>query len=171
MKLHSEFSTNSLSTSLSTSSSTPVSGRFFVLFILGLLMLGACESKADFSYSNGSEGNYADFSGKWLVINYWAEWCKPCIKEIPELNRFAASNKDVNVIGVNYDILPIEKEQAVIQQFNIQFPVARAFLHEHYGYPMPTALPATIVISPDGQVKKILLGPQTVESLSQSVSE
>jgi thiol-disulfide isomerase/thioredoxin len=40
--------------------------------------------------------------GQWVVINYWAIWCKPCIQEIPELN---ALNElpEVTVLGVNYD--------------------------------------------------------------------
>lgn len=145
--------------------------HILLLLLPALLLLGACNSKADFSYSNGSEGKYADFSGKWLLINYWAEWCKPCITEIPELNQFAADNKDANVIGINYDVFPIEKEQAIIKKLNIKFPVVRARMHEHYGYSMPMALPTTVVISPDGKVKKILAGPQTAETLSAAVSQ
>lgn len=142
-----------------------------IIGLLTLFMLCACHSRADFSYSHGAEGYYSDFSGKWLVINYWAEWCKPCIKEIPELNAFAASNKDVNLVGVNFDILPLEKEQVIIKQLDIRFPVARAFLHEHYGYAMPVSLPVTVIISPEGKVHKVLSGPQTAATLTQAVSQ
>jgi len=42
--------------------------------------------------------------GRWVLINYWAEWCKPCLEEIPELNTFAeAHSEQVSVLGVNYD--------------------------------------------------------------------
>lgn len=134
------------------------------------LLLAACGNKADFSYNDGSDGRYADFAGQWLVINYWAEWCKPCREEIPELNAFATANPQIKVIGVNYDIMPVEQEQTIIKAFDIRFPVARAVLHEHYGFALPTSLPTTVVISPEGKVYTTLLGPQTVESLQKSVS-
>ena len=47
--------------------------------------------------------NPADFHGRWLVINYWAEWCTPCIKEIPELNQLAQQYPELAVVGVNFD--------------------------------------------------------------------
>jgi thiol-disulfide isomerase/thioredoxin len=132
-----------------------------------LALLGACSPKADFYYSDGSAGTYKSFEGKWLLINYWAEWCKPCIKEIPELNAFASSNDHVQVIGINYDHLESEKEQAIIKQLNIQFPVAQAPLHEHFLYDLPRSLPSTVVITPEGKIKTILLGPQTIDSLEK----
>ena len=44
-----------------------------------------------------------DWKGKWVYINYWAEWCKPCAEEIPELNKFAAATPSVLVLSVNFD--------------------------------------------------------------------
>lgn len=146
--------------------------RYPALFIaVGLgLLLGACGEKADFSYSNGQPGRYADFSGQWLLINYWAEWCKPCIKEIPELNSVAESADNIRVIGVNFDQMPIETEQALIKKLGIRFAVVRAPLHQHFGFAMPASLPTTVVISPEGTIHKILLGPQTAETLSQAIT-
>ena len=46
----------------------------------------------------------AQTRGEWLLINYWAEWCKPCIEEIPELNEFAQLNANrARVLMVNFD--------------------------------------------------------------------
>ena len=46
----------------------------------------------------------AQTRGEWLLINYWAEWCKPCIEEIPELNEFARLNAmRARVLMVNFD--------------------------------------------------------------------
>ena len=41
--------------------------------------------------------------GQWVVINYWAQWCKPCIEEIPYLNTLDRDYAQVTVLGVNYD--------------------------------------------------------------------
>lgn len=142
------------------------------MLLLGTTLLGACESKTepDFSYSDGSAGYYSDFTSQWLLINYWAEWCKPCIQEIPELNAFAAGNKGkLTVIGINYDKMPEEREREIIKKLGIEFPVARAHIHDHYGFPMPLSLPSTVIISPEGKVHRILLGPQTSTKLAQAL--
>lgn len=143
------------------------------LFFLmtGITLLISCSPTPDFTYSDGENGYFKDFAGKWLVINYWADWCHPCIKEIPEINTFAAANPQLHVVGINYDVIPLDKEQAVIKQLNIKYPVARAQLHKHFGYDMPTSLPTTIIISPEGKVTKILAGPQTVQTLSENIGK
>ena len=145
--------------------------RIWILLLLtiGLYSLTACEPAPDFHYSDGSPARYGDFEGKWMVINYWAEWCKPCIEEIPELNEFARNHADIHVIGVNFDNMPPEKEQAVIQHLKITFPVARAPLHDHFGFKKPNALPTTMIINPDGRIAATLTGPQTIKTLSKAV--
>ena len=45
--------------------------------------------------------------GNWIVVNYWADWCAPCIKEIPELNDFAKENTDILVYTFNFDYLEV----------------------------------------------------------------
>ena len=40
------------------------------------------------------------YQGRWVVVNYWAKWCKPCIKEIPELNALDSKYEQVAVLGV-----------------------------------------------------------------------
>ena len=48
----------------------------------------------------------SDLEGRWLVVNYWADWCPPCIKEMPELTSFYNDNKEeVLVLAFNFDEL------------------------------------------------------------------
>ena len=60
--------------------------------ILFVLILSAC-SRPEFHLIDGSPVKLDDYQGKWKVINYWAEWCKPCLEEVPELNNFHETMK------------------------------------------------------------------------------
>ena len=44
----------------------------------------------------------AEQRGKWVIVNYWATWCSPCLKEMPDLRAFAQSRDDVALIGLAY---------------------------------------------------------------------
>ena len=97
------------------------------LALLLALCLAACDRApappaADFTLPDGSTGEYAQFHGQWLVINYWAEWCGPCRKEVPELNRLAEElqAQPVRVLGVNFDVLQGEELNQAIAAVGIR---------------------------------------------------
>ena len=102
--------------------------------------------------------------GSWVVVNYWAEWCKPCIKEVPELNDLNTRDS-VEVLGVNYDGARGEALKAQIDALSIDFPTLQKDPAEALGVPRPTVLPTTLVINPDGELTETLVGPQTLETL------
>jgi len=106
--------------------------------------------------------------GRWVLINYWAEWCKPCLEEIPELNAFAeAYGEQVSVLGVNYDGVEGEALARVIVRFGIDFPVLTQDPASIYKFNRPEVLPVTFVINPEGVVQQRLVGPQTLADLKR----
>lgn len=141
-----------------------------ILFLTAtLILLAACGNSGLPTTDPAVRFTPGAQAGHWTVINYWAKWCAPCREEIPELNAFSARHADsVRVLGVNYDGLRDEALAADIQALQIAFPILLSDPHNALGIERPTALPATIIISPDGVVTEILLGPQTEHSLSQA---
>ena len=67
-----------------------------IIQLFTLLILIGCQ-KNDIEVYNGPDTNLTSLNNNWVVINYWADWCAPCIKEIPELNEFAKENRDLLV--------------------------------------------------------------------------
>jgi thiol-disulfide isomerase/thioredoxin len=110
----------------------------------------------------------AIWSNRVMFVNYWAEWCKPCIKEIPELNELHASSDELVVVGYNFDGLQQEDLEKVAVKFGVRFPLMLKDPARLYkGFPDIDALPVTVVIDARGEVKKVLRGPQTFGSLQQ----
>ena len=109
--------------------------------------------------------------GQWVVINYWAIWCKPCIVEIPQLNALDTQYPQVTVLGVNYDGTSGAELEQQKQQLGVTFASLELDPAAQLGIPRPTVLPTTLILDPDGQLVTTLLGPQTLASLVQATAQ
>lgn len=110
---------------------------------------------------------------QWLVINYWAVWCAPCRKEVPELNALHHQLRDqgVQVLGVNYDQLQGEELLEDSQQLGIVFSVLSIDPALRFKLPETRGLPATYIVNPQGQLVSQLRGEQTQEGILQALRE
>lgn len=113
----------------------------------------------------------AALQGQWVVVNYWAQWCKPCIEEIPELNALDAAHDDIAVLGVNYDGATGEALASQIEALGVAFPTLPSDPAELLGQPRPSVLPTTFILNPEGELLASLVGPQTQETLLAHVRE
>jgi len=132
-----------------------------------LLSLIACGENT----GTNPQPRLAELRGQWVVINYWASWCTPCIKEIPELNALDAQYPEVTVLGVNYDGASGAELEQQRQQLGIIFASLAADPAAQLGKPRPVVLPTTLILDPTGQLVATLVGPQTLDSLAQATGQ
>jgi len=109
--------------------------------------------------------------GQWVVINYWAQWCAPCIKEIPELNRLDQDYAQVTVVGVNYDGTNGHELELQRQKLGVTFASLESDPAAQLGIPRPVVLPTTLILDPTGRLVATLIGPQTLASLVQATQQ
>ncbi|MCZ6640578.1 MAG: TlpA disulfide reductase family protein [Gammaproteobacteria bacterium] len=146
------------------------SGVRVVLVLLTALLLSAC-SEPDILLADGKFSRFSHWEGRWIIVNYWAEWCAPCRKEIPELNRLHAERNSTGVVvlGVNYDALEGETLANLVEEMDIRFPVLVLDPRLRWNVEQPSVLPTTLFINPDGELHKVVQGPQTYESISRTI--
>lgn len=135
------------------------------LLILSLIFFASgCSRDDDPAASNDP---LAKHTGRWLVVNYWAEWCKPCREEIPELNQFSLQHKaTTNVVGINFDGANGDMLQQQARQLGIAFELMTTDPAQRGHWPKPQVLPTTLIVDPAGKLVQTLTGPQTQASLS-----
>lgn len=121
---------------------------------------------------DGDVHRLSDHRGKWVVLNYWATWCPPCIGEIPELVEFheAHKDKDAVVFGINYEQVDRELLQQFAKDYLISYPVIVSAPGEEAIGPIP-GLPSTYLIAPDGRIAARKVGPITVEDLENMIAK
>ena len=109
----------------------------------------------------------------WLVVNYWASWCGPCRKEIPQLNRLAEqlAGANVRVIGVNFDNLQGDDLRSASEALGIHYTVLAENPAARFDLPENDALPITYLIDPQGKVREQLMGEQTARGIMAKLKE
>ena len=145
--------------------------RLLCLFLLLIAASasGATASKPSLKVTtlDGKQFDLAAQSGKWVIVNYWATWCSPCLKELPDISAYVTAHKDtVAAIGLAFE----DSDKADIEKFlkthPLSYPIAQVDVIEPpKDFDTPKGLPNTYVIAPDGHVAKAFTGPITAKDL------
>jgi thiol-disulfide isomerase/thioredoxin len=121
---------------------------------------------------DGKTFDLASHRSKWVVVNFWATWCAPCLKEIPDFNAFAKKHPNVQFIGLAYEEIERADMQAFLKLVPIDYPIA---VLDVYNIPKdfdtPRGLPMTVLIAPGGIVAEKFLGPVSTQQLADAIAK
>lgn len=121
----------------------------------------------------GVEQAVSQWRGQPLVVNFWATWCPPCVKEIPDLNRLAAKHGQAKFLGVAVDTADN------VRKFVVDIPIDYAsVIAGHQGIELVRALgntagglPFTVLFRPDGTIFEVVMGMVDPESLDRQIGQ
>ena len=142
-----------------------------IFIYLAIIFLFFSCSKPDLRVFGGDNVFLSDLKGKWIIFNYWADWCPPCIKEIPELNNLQRnySNK-LKVFLINFDMLEGEELNQQLKKFNVKVDSLLSDPSTIYNWVIPENLPVTFIINKNGDLEHTLVGPQTEDEIISLLS-
>lgn len=108
--------------------------------------------------------------GSWVAVNFWATWCSPCLKEMPELDAFDKGRDDVVVLGLAYEEISSDDLRAFLERHPVSYPIAIVDVYAPpKDFATPRGLPATHLIAPDGRLVDSFMGPVTVAELERAM--
>ena len=119
---------------------------------------------------HGNKVNLNSYQGKWVVVNYWATWCPPCIVEMPELQSFHdkhAATDDALVIGINTELIGKQRLLDFLDDYFITYPIFVSKPVQQSELGLIPGLPTTFLVSPQGKVVARQVGPVTQEMIEQ----
>jgi len=146
--------------------------RRLTLIFLSLISLAAQASSVLLTDLHGEKKSFDSLRGRWVLINYWAGWCQPCVDEIGELNRFYQQKKDkVSLYAVNFDGLPVSEQVALMAKLRIKYPALSEDPGPDLGLGYIRGVPVTFVFNPKGKLTDTLYGGQTLASLNKAITD
>ena len=135
--------------------------------LAGFLLSGWCAAAGAFVLTDtaGARHRLADYKGRWVVVNYWATWCVPCIQEIPEIAEFQRAHRDVVVLGIAMDAQDVSRTKAFAKKVGHDYPLVISDYAVEKQLPPVRGLPTTRIFDPTGKVVYDKLGRVTRRSL------
>lgn len=120
---------------------------------------------------SGEVYDLAAHRGKWVVVNFWATWCAPCLKEMPELSALHTMRENIEVVGLAYEDIALEQMQAFLKDHPVSYPIVIVDTYQPpKDFATPRGLPMTYLIGPDGKLAKQFLGPVSARDIETAIT-
>ena len=120
---------------------------------------------------HGTHYTLSGLHGKWVLVNFWAPWCPPCLEEIPDLVAMQQQHRDLQVIGVAVMYESRKKVMDVVNRKSISYPVVFGNEDTASDFGGLDGLPTSFLYTPSGKLVGRHEGVLTRSDLEQAIAQ
>ena len=144
--------------------------KLTVMLCLAMLLLGVEVKAFQLQDSTGKIHTLAEYKGKWVIVNFWATWCPPCLEEIPDLIALYESRQDIMVIGVAMEFTDSRVVMEFVEAMSITYPTVLGNRRIAAQLDEISMLPSTYFFDPEGNPAARKLGLVTRASIETFIA-
>ncbi|MGZ8258443.1 MAG: TlpA disulfide reductase family protein [Methylotenera sp.] len=147
----------------------------FLLLTASQSTLAESNASANFLLKDtaGIKHQLSNYKGKWVLVNYWATWCPPCLEEVPDLVNLYdhRRKKDLMVLGVVFDYKSVKEVAAYVDDMLMSYPIVLGDDAVTAQIGSAEVLPTTFIYSPQGELVKIKRGLITKQYIEKIIGQ
>ncbi len=146
---------------------------FILLMAVSQLVFAGSNAHGNFILKDmsGIKHQLSNYKGKWVLVNYWATWCAPCLEEVPDLVNLYdhRRKKDLMILGVVFDYQSTKDVTDYVDDMLMSYPIVLGDddVVEQIG--SAEVLPTTYIYNPKGELVKIKRGLITKQYLEKII--
>ncbi|HKB83731.1 MAG TPA: TlpA disulfide reductase family protein [Burkholderiales bacterium] len=144
---------------------------FRLLLVLALLWTGVAPAAENFTLidAQGKSHSLAGYRGKWVIVNFWATWCPPCLEEIPDLVAIKESRKDLEVIGIAMEFQDASQVMQFAEGMFVNYPIVLGDRKISESIGQVDGLPTTFIYDPQGRLAQRHVGKITRKQIEKLI--
>lgn len=145
--------------------------NLFRLILLLVLLPGVACAADNFTLTDaqGKSHSLAGYRGKWLIVNFWATWCPPCLEEIPDLVAIKESRKDIEVIGIAMEFQDARQVMQFAEGMFVNYPIVLGDRKISESVGRVDGLPTTFIYDPQGKLAQRHVGKITRKQIERLI--
>ena len=142
-----------------------------LILVLALAWMGAVSAAENFTLTDadGKSHDLAGYRGKWVIVNFWATWCPPCLEEIPDLVAIKESRKDLEVIGIAMEFQDAKQVLQFADGMFVNYPIVLGDRRISESIGKVDGLPTTFIYDPQGRLASRHVGKITRKQIERLI--
>jgi len=146
-------------------------GSLFAAFLLMGFGHAAYAGDWDLKDKDGAHYTLSALQGKWVLVNFWAPWCPPCLQEMPDLAASQQQHKNLQVIGVAVMYENRQKVMDVVNKLSITYPIVLGNEDTAGDFGGLDGMPTSFLYSPSGELVGHHQGILTQTEVEQAIEQ
>ncbi len=124
-----------------------------------------------FKDKDGAQYTLSALHGKWVLVNFWAPWCPPCLEEMPDLQAIQQQRKDLQVIGVAVMYGSRKEVMDIVNKKSISYPIVFGTEDTAGDFGGLDGMPTSFLYSPSGKLVGHHQGILTKNDVEQAIEQ
>lgn len=146
----------------------------WLLGVCLMCVVASAQANEDFTMNDiwGNQLKLSQYRGKWVLVNFWATWCPPCLRELPDLISMKTNKKNkIEIIGIAMEDKTPQEIRSFAKQYQINYPIVLGSQKIADQIGRVPGLPTSYLYNPDGKMVAYRVGILNEQAIDNYINK